>query len=862
MDENDPVEEECVGDFQNNQVLDWTPISFSVEFIYRMRKEKKRLMNVPSTRQGVAIPKLLTAMYYRKVNLIPDDFIKAATITTPVEDQDVARQIAFEIIFPPQDATTDKSKSGKKGKTGKIDEKEGEETDEGEEESDFVGDLLSDILDSETIDLTNLDAQKAMESALDDFTNLVDFVDNLYDKGASGEEPFKSLLDILNTRGGYKNILGQGLNNLDALKKHARENIMRDINSLQPQDIAAASKLQWGQDVLSQSNVPWIKAAAQFCIEDPDFQSSLEQIMNEEEVGTAARTVNYLKTLGMDPEIAADLAKQLVDKSNDLMDILEIAKVLNQVPEFDKEKIFENSLERDLGSMFNVARLMDNLFDADLTSQLFNQWNQAQSNPTLPELFQTRCDHQDWKNALDNCVSNALKQMQTGNGQAAFNTNNLAAELMQLSTEAGFSSCIQAFQDNATIAGRQSLQLANSAEQFEALLRNLLNHQVPMDEKEVINLGLSKGVPEENILELFGGNYDLLKIMFEKRIGNFLRYQTILNKIGSIIQSQMNDLMEVALKNDNYQALGALGHFNLSMAFKAAEPFGSDAEKSLGESLSAGPGENLLLQWFAHRHDIPTRIKDFVRQLAKDALIKIALSIISNQRGSGEKGLMPTNKLRIFMDGDDMDLIDVEASIENIVMQGKSLNMLNAEDLMVTETEKGRVSICFLLDISGSMTGDKLAACSIAVMVLIGTLRAEEVAICFFESNTHVVKEFGDEKDLEEIADELMDLQATGGTQVQAALQWGARQLEDTITELKICFLLTDCAFSEGEQQIKKDLDSYVNQKVKFILGVNTRSYDSKCAKWILDATKGEIVYILHIMDIPKVLTDVLEKIG
>jgi len=325
----------------------------------------------------------------------------------------------------------------------------------------------------------------------------------------------------------------------------------------------------------------------------------------------------------------------------------------------------------------------------------------------------------------------------------------------------------------------------------------------------------------------------------------------------------MQELMQLALNNNNLQALGALGHHNMGNAFKSAGDIGGgDAQQKLAESLSAGPGDNLLLQWFRHRHKIPKKAKEFVRNLVKDALIKIALNMISNQRGSGEKGLIPTNKLRIFIEGDDMDLIDVDASIENIVMQGKSLDMVSSDDLMVMESEKGRVSICFLLDISGSMGGMKLAACSIAVMVLIGSLRADEVAICFFESNTHVVKKFGDEKDLEDVADELMDLKARGGTRVQAALEWGAKQLEQTNVEMKVCFLLTDCMFSESQNQIRKEMEAYVNQKVKFILGVNTKSYTKRYAEWILETTNGEIVYILKIPDIPKVLSEILEKLG
>ncbi|MHA1534806.1 MAG: hypothetical protein ACTSP8_08785, partial [Promethearchaeota archaeon] len=64
------------------------------------------------------------------------------------------------------------------------------------------------------------------------------------------------------------------------------------------------------------------------------------------------------------------------------------------------------------------------------------------------------------------------------------------------------------------------------------------------------------------------------------------------------------------------------------------------------------------------------------------------------------------------------------------------------------------------------------------------------------------------------------------------------------------------------KDQIRKEMEAYVNQKVKFILGVNTKSYTKQYADWILEKTQGEIVYILKIPDIPKILTETLEKIG
>ena len=62
MSKNKPIDKGNIGDFENNQVLEWRPITFGIEFIYQMRRNKKCLVNIPSTRQAVAIPKLLIIM--------------------------------------------------------------------------------------------------------------------------------------------------------------------------------------------------------------------------------------------------------------------------------------------------------------------------------------------------------------------------------------------------------------------------------------------------------------------------------------------------------------------------------------------------------------------------------------------------------------------------------------------------------------------------------------------------------------------------------------------------------------------------------------------------------------------------------
>ncbi len=85
------------------KLMDGTPITFSAQFVITMRKQK-RLTHKQCLRTAIAIPKLLTARYFRRKTLQPNDYIEAAVFNTPYEDQAIAERVATEILFPPTPA--------------------------------------------------------------------------------------------------------------------------------------------------------------------------------------------------------------------------------------------------------------------------------------------------------------------------------------------------------------------------------------------------------------------------------------------------------------------------------------------------------------------------------------------------------------------------------------------------------------------------------------------------------------------------------------------------------------------------------------------------------------------------------------
>src|SRR5262249_4341381 len=151
---------------------------------------------------------------------------------------------------------------------------------------------------------------------------------------------------------------------------------------------------------------------------------------------------------------------------------------------------------------------------------------------------------------------------------------------------------------------------------------------------------------------------------------------------------------------------------------------------------------------------------------------------------------------RPYRAGDELDQLDVEGTLEGLALSGKTLDAIGHEDLVVADSASGRAGFGGLIDISGSMSGKDLAVCASAVVMLLGRLRSEEVAVALFESNTHVVKRFSEHRELDAVASELLELRATGGTRVDMALRFIADQFESAAEqERRVLFLLSDFCF-------------------------------------------------------------------
>ena len=192
--------------------------------------------------------------------------------------------------------------------------------------------------------------------------------------------------------------------------------------------------------------------------------------------------------------------------------------------------------------------------------------------------------------------------------------------------------------------------------------------------------------------------------------------------------------------------------------------------------------------------------------------------------------------------------------------KGKKLDHIKYEDFYVSETAKGMRSACFELDISGSMSGEKLAYMTICATMLVYGLRKDELAISFFESDTHVLKEMNKKVDLEKLAEDLLTITARGGTRIQSALEWARKQFkENSSSREKLNVLFTDAEIYDI-QQAMEELRMFRSLGIYFILVCPETSFDLKEAEKMVKVAGGQLLTIKDWNEFPKLISDIIKS--
>ena len=823
------------------------PCEFSVEFIRRMRNHRD-IIQIPSSRQVLSIPQLILARYYRNGTTTPNDFIEISMMTSYPDNQKLAKDIAFEILFPNYNKDMMSSFFEDNGDFNDVNLEDLLNTNE-KSELDQLQDLIDEI---ELTKSTDSDMIQQME----------DFIQELIQK--RNEEPYNSALHFFNDD---TELYKQEITSLEGLIKEAQKRMTEKINSLSPEDLKAGSNLNLNDLIQQNSLREWEKIASK-ALENQDITQDIKNLMENGNLEDLIQTMKYLNesSPGSFKDQIQKMKNQLENQISNLDQLFQAAKNLGETPNFNQDKVMNNSLQNSsFEHNFNLANSLDQYFGTNLRAQLLDKMDELSQNTklnlSLENLAKNAFANKSWNSLFNQSLQNAMKEaMEQHKKFEGF--KSLSHQLQQLANSSPNMHSSQKISQMIPEIVKKTLESSENPYELKNSVEFLRKIGLQPEAEDIERIGKKLGMPEDEIFELIEPNYQLLKKLIDENVSDFERLSNLMNQIADQLnRDRLNELISSALSKDNRDALGAIGHFDLEAAIKSALQLGGEeAQDKLIQSLSAGSGENLLKQWFTYRRYLPATAKDKVKELAKKMLIELGIFYSRARLGSSVSGPIPINVVRPYNIGDDFENVDLEETINNILEKGKKLDHINYNDFFVFETAKGLRSACFELDISGSMSGDKLAYMAICMTMLCYGMRKDELAITFFESNTHVLKEFDEKIDLENIADELLSVQAQGGTQIQKALEWARLQFkEKSGAREKLNVLFTDAEVYDLKEAAE-DLRILRSMGVDFILVVPEQNFNVADAQKIVKIAGGQLLTIKDWSEFPDLISDIIKS--
>ncbi len=821
------------------------PCEFAIDFIRKIRRHPD-IVQVPSSRQVLSIPKLILSRYYRNGMITPNDYIEISMVTSFPDNQEIAKDIAFEILFP----------------NYKKDVMQSFFQDDSQEEADK--DQLNKEIESELNELQELFEEIELSNSIDSdaIQDLEDFIDDLNEK--RDEEPFKSALQFFDDD---SELYKEEISSLEKLIEEAKKRLKQKINSLNPEDISAAVKLGL-EDLIQKNSIrEWEKLTSQ-ALAGQDVTAELNELLQSGKLDDLLQTMNFMNKTSSNDSVKNQIEKikdQLKSQIKNLDQLFNAAKTLGETPEFDLNNLIENSIEKSsFNHNFNLANSLDQYFGTDLRSELLNKMaekNISQSSLSLEDLTKNAFANKAWNSLLNQALKNAIKDANSKNVKFE-EFKSLTHQLQQLMNSCANPHCSQKLAQKLPDILSKTLESCENPEQLKNATEFLRKLGLDPDSEKIREMGEKLKMPEEEIYELIEPNFQLLNKMIQKKLGDFQRVTNLMNQIrDQLNHDRLKELMTSALANDNRDALSALGHFDLNEAVKNANQIGGkEGQDKMIASLSAGTGENLLKQWYIHRSQLPSDAKLKIKELAKKMLLDLGIYYSRARLGSSTTGPMPINIVRPYTIGDDFENIDLEETIFNLLEKGKEIDHIDYDDFYVFETAKGLRSACVELDISGSMSGDKLAYMAICVTMLIYGLRKDELAITFFESDTHVLKKMTEKIDLDKLADDLLTISAMGGTRIQSALQWARTQFkENANSREKLNILFTDAEIYDIREAMD-ELRKFRSMGIDFVLVCPEASFNLDEAEKMVKIAGGQLLTINDWNEFPELISDIIKS--
>lgn len=217
-------------------------------------------------------------------------------------------------------------------------------------------------------------------------------------------------------------------------------------------------------------------------------------------------------------------------------------------------------------------------------------------------------------------------------------------------------------------------------------------------------------------------------------------------------------------------------------------------ESALDEAFADRPDETLaMLADLTAATD--ERLRSLARRVAGRVVIRIARADAERRRGVGRMRTMPMDDT-----GGDLDL---DASIEALQIARAAGVAPRVDELAVRTWARPDVAICLVVDRSGSMSGERLAAAAVAAAAA-AERAPEDYSVLAFSQKVMVIKGQGQRRGVSEVVEDVFRLRGHGPTDLALAFRVASDQLATSHAARKRVILLSDCRPTEGSEPARE----------------------------------------------------------
>lgn len=185
--------------------------------------------------------------------------------------------------------------------------------------------------------------------------------------------------------------------------------------------------------------------------------------------------------------------------------------------------------------------------------------------------------------------------------------------------------------------------------------------------------------------------------------------------------------------------------------------------------------------------DLATATDEALRAAARRLAARIVLDVARRgnplRRGIGRLRPMPADR------GGDLD---VDASLDAIVAGRAEGRPPEVEELVARHWARPELALCLVVDRSGSMGGERLAAAALAAGACAWRAPGDH-AVLAFAGEVEVLRHMDSARPTAAVVDAVLGLRGHGSTGLTNALRAAAEQLERTRAARRVVVLLSDC---------------------------------------------------------------------